>query len=179
MRSLLSRLGHRAVIATNGEAALESWQAARSAGTPYDLVLMDIQMPQLDGIETTTPHPRGLEASEPGRRTPILALTANTLVEDRYACFEAGHGRLSDQAARSREAGARRWRASPRGRHIAAKFDCVTRFDSSSLRSAHRARLEAMQAPVCGRQWLHHAFGYCTMSGVEPPTTAAAAPRSR
>jgi len=89
IRSLLTRLGHHAVIATNGEAALESWLAAKSAGTPYDLVLMDIQMPQLDGIETTR-RIRSLEAGQPGRQTPILALTANTLVEDRYACFEAG-----------------------------------------------------------------------------------------
>jgi PAS domain S-box-containing protein len=89
MRSLLTRLGHHAVITTNGEAALESWLAAKSAGAPYDLVLMDIQMPQLDGIETTR-RIREREAGEPGRRTPILALTANTLVEDRYACFEAG-----------------------------------------------------------------------------------------
>ncbi len=89
MRSLLSRLGHKAVITTNGEEALESWLAAKSAGTPYDLVLMDIQMPQLDGIETTK-RIRSLEAGQSGRRTPILALTANTLVEDRYACFEAG-----------------------------------------------------------------------------------------
>ena len=89
MRSLLTRLGHHAVIATNGEAALESWLAAKSAGAPYDLLLMDIQMPQLDGIETTR-RIRSLEAGQPGRRTPILALTANTLVEDRYACFEAG-----------------------------------------------------------------------------------------
>jgi CheY-like chemotaxis protein len=89
MRSLLGRLGHHAVITTNGEAALESWQAARSAGTPYDLVLMDIQMPRLDGIETTK-RIRSCEAGQPGRQTPILALTANTLVEDRYACFEAG-----------------------------------------------------------------------------------------
>jgi PAS domain S-box-containing protein len=89
MRSLLTRLGHHAVIASNGEAALESWLAAKSAGTPYDLVLMDIQMPQLDGIEATK-QIRAREGGEPGRRTPVLALTANTLVEDRYACFEAG-----------------------------------------------------------------------------------------
>jgi PAS domain S-box-containing protein len=89
IRSLLTKLGHHAVIASNGEQALESWRAARSAGDPYDLVLMDIQMPQLDGIETTR-RIRGLEAGQPGRQTPILALTANTLVEDRYACFEAG-----------------------------------------------------------------------------------------
>jgi PAS domain S-box-containing protein len=89
MRSLLTRLGHHAVITTNGEAALESWLAAKSAGAPYDLVLMDIQMPQLDGIETTK-RIRAREAGQAGRPTPILALTANTLVEDRYACFEAG-----------------------------------------------------------------------------------------
>jgi signal transduction histidine kinase/CheY-like chemotaxis protein len=89
MRSLLSRLGHHAVITTNGEEALESWLSAKSAGTAYDLVLMDIQMPQLNGIETTK-RIRSLEAGQPGRRTPILALTANTLVEDRYACFESG-----------------------------------------------------------------------------------------
>jgi PAS domain S-box-containing protein len=89
MRSLLTRLGHHPVITTNGEEALESWLAAKSAGAPYDLVLMDIQMPQLDGIETTK-RIRGHEAGQPGRRTPVLALTANTLVEDRYACFEAG-----------------------------------------------------------------------------------------
>ncbi len=89
MRSLLGRLGHHAVIATNGEEALESWLSAKTAGSPYDLVLMDIQMPQLNGIDATQ-RIRQLEAGQPGRRTAILALTANTLVEDRYACFEAG-----------------------------------------------------------------------------------------
>jgi PAS domain S-box-containing protein len=89
IRSLLHRLGHDTVITTNGAEALESWLSAKAAGTPYDLVLMDIQMPQLDGIETTK-RIRSLETGEPGSRTPILALTANTLVEDRYACFEAG-----------------------------------------------------------------------------------------
>ncbi|UGY18720.1 PAS domain-containing hybrid sensor histidine kinase/response regulator [Bradyrhizobium septentrionale] len=89
MRSLLTRLGHNVVITTNGEQAMESWLSATSAGTPYDLVLMDIQMPRLNGIETTK-QIRGHEAGQSGRRTPILALTANTLVEDRYACFEAG-----------------------------------------------------------------------------------------
>jgi PAS domain S-box-containing protein len=89
MRSLLTRLGHQPIVTTSGEAALESWLSAKSAGAPYDLVLMDIQMPGLDGIETTR-RIRAHEAGAPGRQTPILALTANTLVEDRYACFEAG-----------------------------------------------------------------------------------------
>jgi CheY-like chemotaxis protein len=89
MRSLLTRLGHQAVITTNGAEALESWLSAKSAGAPYDLVLMDIQMPALDGIETTK-RIRACEAAQSVRKTPIIALTANTLVEDRYACFEAG-----------------------------------------------------------------------------------------
>lgn len=89
IRSLLTRLGHTPVITTDGEAALESWLAADSAGTPYDLVLMDIQMPKLDGI-TATKRIRAHEAGRSPRRTRILALTANTLVDDRYACFEAG-----------------------------------------------------------------------------------------
>jgi PAS domain S-box-containing protein len=89
MRSLLTRLGHRAVVTSNGDEALESWLASDSAGTPYDLVLMDIQMPKLNGIEATK-RIRAREAGQRVKRTPILALTANALVEDRYACFEAG-----------------------------------------------------------------------------------------
>jgi CheY-like chemotaxis protein len=89
IRSLLIKLGHAPVITTDGEQALESWIAADSAGTPYDVVLMDIQMPKLDGISATK-RIRAHEAGRSPRRTTILALTANALVDDRYACFEAG-----------------------------------------------------------------------------------------
>lgn len=89
MRSLLTRLGHRPVISVNGQQAFESWLAAETAGTPYDLILMDVQMPELDGVSATKLI-RAREAGRSSPRTKILALTANTLVEDRYACFEAG-----------------------------------------------------------------------------------------
>jgi len=86
-RALLARLGHRPALARNGAAAFEAWHAARATGTPYDLVLMDVHMPASDGIEATQ-RIRAAEAQGP--RTPIIALTADALSEDRDACLKAG-----------------------------------------------------------------------------------------
>jgi len=88
-RALLSRLGHRPTIANNGAVAVEAWLAARAAGEPYGLVLMDVQMPGTDGIEAAR-RIRAAEAESGGSRTPIIALTANTQDEDREACLAAG-----------------------------------------------------------------------------------------
>jgi CheY-like chemotaxis protein len=85
--ALLARLGHRPTLARNGAAAFAAWRAARAGGTPYDLVLMDVHMPASDGIETTR-RVRAAEAEGP--RTPIIALTADALSEDRDACLAAG-----------------------------------------------------------------------------------------
>ena len=88
-RALLLKLGHRPVIATSGAAAVESWLVARAAGTPYDRVLMDLNMPGIDGLEATR-RIRAIEAEDASPRTPILALTANASGEDREACLDAG-----------------------------------------------------------------------------------------
>lgn len=89
-RALLARLGHRPVIAGNGAAAVQHWTAARDAGTPYDLVLMDVQMPDVDGLEATR-RIRAIEAGDTSSRpTRIVALTANAYAEDREACLSAG-----------------------------------------------------------------------------------------
>jgi signal transduction histidine kinase/CheY-like chemotaxis protein len=88
-RALLLKLGHRPTIVTNGAAAIEGWLAARDRNKPYDRILMDLHMPDMDGLEAT----RRIRASESERtapRTPILALTANASAEDREACFAAG-----------------------------------------------------------------------------------------
>ncbi len=86
-RALLTRLGHRPTVVPDGAAAFAAWHAARGGGTPYDLVLMDVHMPASDGIEAT----RRIRAAETdGPRTPIIALTADALSEDRDACLVAG-----------------------------------------------------------------------------------------
>lgn len=88
-RALLTRLGHRPTIASNGAAAFESWLAARAAGAPYDLVLMDVRMPEMDGLEAAR-RIRAAEALAGDAKTYMLALTANAQAEDREAVLSAG-----------------------------------------------------------------------------------------
>jgi signal transduction histidine kinase/CheY-like chemotaxis protein len=88
-RALLTRLGHRPTVAGNGAAAVESWTAARAAGRPYDLVLMDVQMPGMDGLEAAR-RIRATEAAAGERPVRMLALTANAQTEDHDACLAAG-----------------------------------------------------------------------------------------
>jgi len=81
--ALLTRLGHEVVTVENGRGALEML-ATRS----FDLVLMDVQMPDLDGLETTR---RWRESEQVGGdRLPIIALTAYAMSGDRERCIEAG-----------------------------------------------------------------------------------------
>ena len=78
----LRRLGYEVHAVGNGQAAVEAW---RSGG--FDLILMDCQMPVLDGYEATG-QIRQLEAGE--RRIPIVALTANAMKDDDLRCQQAG-----------------------------------------------------------------------------------------
>ncbi|MDP6605211.1 MAG: response regulator [Dehalococcoidia bacterium] len=78
----LERLGYRADVVANGRDAVD----ALSART-YDVVLMDCQMPEMDGFQATA-EIRRQEA--PGIHTPIVALTANAMAGDRDGCLEAG-----------------------------------------------------------------------------------------
>ncbi len=79
---LLERLGCDVELACDGREALASFRAAT-----FDLVLMDCQMPGMDGYETTTVI-RGLEGGR--SHVPIVALTANTQPSDRERCAAAG-----------------------------------------------------------------------------------------
>jgi CheY-like chemotaxis protein len=86
-RALLQKLGHRPQVVASGDAAMDSFLAANSAGLPFDLILMDVRMSGIDGLEATR-RIRAIEGSK--RHTPIVALTANALPEHREACLAAG-----------------------------------------------------------------------------------------
>jgi CheY-like chemotaxis protein/HPt (histidine-containing phosphotransfer) domain-containing protein len=81
---VLQRAGLAAELARNGREAVEKAVEAWSHGHPYDLILMDMQMPELDGYSAT----RHLRAA--GYTHPVIALTAHALNEERAACLAAG-----------------------------------------------------------------------------------------
>ncbi len=85
-RSILERAGHTVCLAVNGREAVEFYFAALNT-EPFDVVLMDVHMPDVDGLEAT----RQIRIRErSGHRVPIAALTANAFQEDRDDCLDAG-----------------------------------------------------------------------------------------
>ena len=85
IQTILSRQGHTTTIVNNGEEALQTW---RAKGGEFDLILMDVQMPVLDGLQATE-QIRTFER-ESGGRIPIVAMTAYAMSEDREMCRLAG-----------------------------------------------------------------------------------------
>jgi CheY-like chemotaxis protein len=100
-RNLLTRLGHRPVMAANGGDAVAAFAAARAAGAPFDLVLMDMHMPGMNGIEAAS-RIRAIERTSGNEPIPILALTADALPERRDAYSKAGiNGFLTSRSTAS------------------------------------------------------------------------------
>ncbi len=93
---LLERQGHTVSVAGNGAEAITQLQAQ-----PHDLVLMDVQMPDVDGLEAT----RRIRAAErlTGEHIPIIAMTAQALQGDREKCLEAGMDDYLTKPVRARE----------------------------------------------------------------------------
>ena len=82
-RRLLEKRGHRVTMAGNGREGLKAWKDGR-----FDLVFMDVQMPEMDGMEATA---RIRAAEKPsGRRQIIVGLTAHSMKGDRERCLEGG-----------------------------------------------------------------------------------------
>jgi CheY-like chemotaxis protein len=84
-RKLLEKRGYTVTLAEDGHEGVEAW---KSAGPTIDVILMDIQMPGMDGIQATRLI-RQMEASSPAR-IPIVAFTAHAFDSDRERCLSAG-----------------------------------------------------------------------------------------
>jgi CheY-like chemotaxis protein len=80
---LLEKRGHEVTVAKNGEEALEALDRQ-----VFDLVLMDVQMPEMDGIQATAAIRKGEVNS--GKHIPIIAMTAHAMAGDKERCLEAG-----------------------------------------------------------------------------------------
>ena len=81
--AMLQRMGHRAMVAGDGAEALAKWNDSQ-----VDLILMDVQMPAMDGFEATQ-RIRSQELAR-GTHVPIVAMTAHAMAGDRERCLEAG-----------------------------------------------------------------------------------------
>ncbi len=84
LSTILRKAGAHVDIAANGRLAIEAVLASRAAGEPYDVILMDMQMPEMDGYQATS------WLRELGITIPILALTAHAMAGDRQRCLDAG-----------------------------------------------------------------------------------------
>ncbi len=83
---LLEKAGHRVTLARTGREALDAWEAAAAPG--FDVLLMDIQMPEMDGMEATAAIREGEKKS--GKHVPILAMTAHAMRGDKERCLASG-----------------------------------------------------------------------------------------
>jgi PAS domain S-box-containing protein len=94
--NLLQRQGHAVVIANNGREAVAKWESQR-----YDLILMDVQMPEMDGLEATARIREKEQASS--RHIPIIAMTAHAMAGDRQRCLESGMDDYVSKPIRAKE----------------------------------------------------------------------------
>jgi CheY-like chemotaxis protein/HPt (histidine-containing phosphotransfer) domain-containing protein/anti-sigma regulatory factor (Ser/Thr protein kinase) len=124
---LLERLGYRAEVASNGLEALAALERQ-----PYDVVLMDVQMPELDGLDASR---RICERWSPNSRPHIIAMTANALPEDREACFAAGMNDYVAKPIRADELAAALKRARPLRNREAGSEESQISLEAAALQN--------------------------------------------
>ncbi|MCB0181765.1 MAG: response regulator, partial [Anaerolineae bacterium] len=136
---LLSKLGYQADIAVDGRQALTMLERQ-----PYDVILMDLNMPEMDGLETT----EHIRRDYPAERQPrIIALTANALIGDRERCLAAGMADYLSKPLRldTLRRALAQGQSARNGRRVAAP---ETELDMSSLMEATDGDEEALQEVI-------------------------------
>ena len=98
IRRVLEAQGHQVELAGDGQAGVE-----RAAAERFDLVFMDVQMPNMDGFEATAAIRAMERALDERRHTPILAMTAHAMTGDQEKCLAAGMDGYVGKPARSQE----------------------------------------------------------------------------
>jgi len=86
---ILNKYGHQVEIAENGALAVDAFKQRIAEGHPFDIILMDVSMPYMGGMEATELI-RVYELHDGLARTPIIALTAHAMIGDRERCLQAG-----------------------------------------------------------------------------------------
>ena len=82
---IIKKFNHEVTIANNGLEAVEKFRENK-----FDVILMDIMMPVMDGLEATVKIREAEQCYQQEKRTPIIALTANTMDNDRNKCLSYG-----------------------------------------------------------------------------------------
>jgi len=110
---LLEKAGHRVTLACTGREALEAWENSSTAG--FDVVLMDIQMPEMDSLEAAAAIRNREKGS--GNHVPILAMTAHAMRGDKEKCLASGMDGYVSKPIRPAELFAEidKWVTSPQG----------------------------------------------------------------
>ena len=149
---MLERLGQRADLAEDGHQVLDALRRQ-----PYDLILMDVQMPALDGLEAT----RRIRAEWPADAQPvIIALTANAMADDRARCLAAGMNDYLSKPLQFKDLRATLSRWHPQ--HVRAEPDPAPRpeagLETPSLHRLHQMRAELGRDAVdeIVRRFLHN-----------------------
>ncbi|MGA2488756.1 MAG: response regulator [Anaerolineales bacterium] len=155
---MLERLGYRADVAANGLEVLEAFERQS-----YDVVLMDMQMPEMDGLEATRQIRHRPGVSQPH----IIAMTANVMKEDQEACFAAGMDDYLSKPIRVEELVGALHRCRPHTGAVPASAESVTLAElpgstspelapqhTSSGTELDRAALDKLLALVGGEQAL-------------------------
>jgi two-component system, sensor histidine kinase and response regulator len=138
---LLEKMGHIPIVAYNGQEALDAYESR-----PFDVVLMDVQMPVMDGL-TATRMIRESEARHPGRRRlPIMALTAYAMRGDRERCLAAGMDEYLTKPVKPEELSA----ALNRLVEAVGSTEAAARSEAASARSEATAVVTGDAAPEAG-----------------------------